>query len=102
MSSSLVSTRSASYLKAMAQRGDLAVKPETLALGKGIDLHHRAVGLISEIVPDFVELVDRAQEFLPPNRPATKPSLHGSPSFLSRGKSSECFCSSTPSTAPVP
>ncbi len=33
-------------------------------MGKGIDLYHRAVGLITKIVTDFVELLDRRNDFI--------------------------------------
>ena len=38
-------------------------KPETLALREGVHFHDRAVGLISKLVADAVELVYRVQDF---------------------------------------
>ena len=85
----------------MAQRGDFAVNPSRFALRERIHLHDRAIGLISEIVPDAIEFVNGVQRFF--RRIGHPPTIaRWQSQFFSQGKRSECFSSSAPSITPVP
>ena len=59
----------------MAHRGDFAVNPSRSRCANEFDFHYRAVGLISKIVTDAVQLVNRVQNFF--DRIGHPPALGG-------------------------
>src|SRR6476660_1146414 len=81
--------------------GRLGGESETLPLSERIHFHHRAVGLITEIVAHYVQLLN-GFDIVSAGEADQIRSLCGSPNLSSRWKRSECFSSLTPSTAPVP
>src|SRR6476620_11327098 len=81
--------------------GRLGGEPETLPLSERIHFHHRAVGLITEIVAHFVQLLNGFDNCLGGGS-GPNPIAMWRPKSVQQGKRSECFSSLTPSTAPVP
>ena len=64
MFSSTVSTCRGGNLKAMAQRGALAVQPSARCCGDGIDLRHDAVDLIRQLVALGLALLAERQQLV--------------------------------------